>query len=174
MKLHLIGLPGSGKTTLAAELSSQLGVPHYDLDVVAYADERWTMRPERVREERVGQIRAEPGFVTEGHFLAWITPLLDAADGVVWVDPPLRVLMWRQVRRFGLRRPGWLLARLRFQVRCYRRPMGRGPVKDDPNLTRSGLEITLRRWEDKVVRLRRPLSAPEVIATVGRLQGGTT
>jgi adenylate kinase family enzyme len=133
MKVHIIGLPSSGKTTLARGLSSYLGVPHYDLDPVAYVDDRWTLRPTADREELVAKILASPGFVTEGHFVGWVTPLCAAVDLIVWLDPPLPVLIWRHVRRHGgLFQPRWLLARLRFQVICYIRPLGKGPANTRP------------------------------------------
>jgi hypothetical protein len=72
--------------------------------------------------------------------------------------------MWRHVRRHGrLFKPRWLIARLRFQVLCYIRPVGRSPAENDPNLTRSGIEAMLRPWAPKVVRLRHPASVVEVI-----------
>ena len=130
MKVHIIGLPSAGKTTLARGLSPHLGVPHHDLDAVAFLDERWTLRPAADRDELVAQIAASPGFVTEGGFLRWVTPLFAAADRILWLDPPLWVLIWRHVRRHGrLFQPQWLIARLRFQVLCYVRPVGKGPAK---------------------------------------------
>ena len=35
-RIHIVGGPGSGKTTLAARLGRHLGVPVYDLDAIAY------------------------------------------------------------------------------------------------------------------------------------------
>jgi hypothetical protein len=164
LKVHIVGLPSSGKTTLGSGLSSSLGVPHYDLDSVAYVDDRWTLRPAKDRDELVTKILAGPGFVTEGHFVGWVSPLCAGADLIVWLDPPLRVLIWRHVRRHGrLRQPLWLLGRLRFQVLCYFRPAGKGPAEDDPDLTRSGIETMLRPWAEKVLRVRHPGRVAEVI-----------
>lgn len=87
MKVHIIGLPSSGKTTLATGLSSRLGVPHHDLDAVAFVDERWTLRPIADRDQLVAQILASPGFVSEGGFVGWVTPLLAAADRIVCSIP---------------------------------------------------------------------------------------
>jgi adenylate kinase family enzyme len=172
MKVHVVGLPSSGKSTLASGLSSFLGVPRYDLDPVAYVDDRWSLRPSADRDELVAEILASPGFVTEGHFVGWVTPLCAAADRIVWLDPPIWVLMWRHVRRHGrLFKPQWLFARLRFQVLCYIRPVGRSPAKDDPDLTRSGIEVMLGPWAEKVLRLRHPTSLAEVIEKL-RLQTG--
>ncbi len=77
-KVHIIGLPSSGKTTLAAGLASSFRVAHHDLDAVAFLDERWTSRPIADRDQLVAQILASPGFVTEGGFVGWVTPLLAA------------------------------------------------------------------------------------------------
>jgi hypothetical protein len=170
MKVHIVGLPSSGKTTLASGLSSHLGVLHHDLDALAFVDERWTLRPIADRDELVAQILASPGFVTEGHFVGWVTPLFAAADRIVWLDPALWVLIWRHVRRHGrLFQPQWLIARLRFQVLCYFRPVGKSPAKNDPDLTRSGIEVALRPWAGKVLRLRHPATVAEVIEKLGPL-----
>jgi adenylate kinase family enzyme len=173
MKIHIVGLPSSGKTTLASDLSSLLGVPHHDLDALAFLDERWTPRPIPDREELVTQILATPGFVTEGGFVGWVVPFCAAADCIVWLDPPLWVLMWRHVRRHGrLFQPLWLIDRLRFQVLCFIRPAGKSPAKNDPDQTRSGIEVMLRPWPEKVLRLRHPATATEVIEKLCPLING--
>jgi hypothetical protein len=80
---------------------------------------------------------------------------------------PLWVLIWRHVRRHGrLFQPQWLIARLRFQILCYIRPIGRGPAKNDP---RSGIEVALRPWADKVLRLRHPATVADVIGKLPSL-----
>src|SRR3954452_22908065 len=99
LKVHIIGIPSAGKTTLGRGLSGVLSVPHHDLDSLAFVDGRWTPRPAPERDAMVARILEEPGFVTEGGFLGWTDPLLDAADLVFWLDPPLPVLISRHVRR---------------------------------------------------------------------------
>jgi adenylate kinase family enzyme len=134
VKLHIIGIPSAGKTTLAKGMSRLLGVPLHDLDSLAFVDERWTLRPIPERDEMVARILEEPSFVSEGGFLGWTEALFAAADHIVWLDPPLRVLVWRHVRRH--RRHPWLLpSLLRFQVLsciCVRQ----GPGRTRPTLTR--------------------------------------
>lgn len=148
MKIHLIGIPSSGKTTLAAALSEHLGSPHHALDELAFVDEQWTIRSAAERDVMLVAILKEPSFVTEGGFLGWTNRLLADADLIVWLDPPLRVLVWRHVRRFA-RHPVWLPSLLRFQILSYMRPAGAGPAKDNANQTRGGIERELIPWRDK-------------------------
>jgi hypothetical protein len=169
MRVHIVGLPSSGKTTLAKGLSTRLNVPHHDLDAVAFVDEAWSPRPALERDELVAAILATPDFVTEGYFLDWATPLLAAADHIVWLDPSLPRLLGRHIRRHPgrLLHPRWVIARLHFQVLSYRRPAGSGPAANDPNLTRAGVQLALRPWAEKVLRIRDPVSASEIIQMLG-------
>ena len=162
MRLHIIGLPSAGKTTLGEALSLRLSVPHYDLDDLAFVDEQWTMRPVSNRDEMLERILEEPGFVTEGGFIGWTQPLFDAVDYILWLDPPIRTLVWRHVRRHG-RRPWRLVNHLRFQMLMYARPAGAGPARFDPDLTRAGIKTALRPWAHKVYRVRRTVSPDDAI-----------
>ena len=166
MKVHIIGLPSAGKTVLADALAAHLGVPPHHLDAAAFVDDRWTPRPLAEREASVAGFSQEPRFVMEGSFLGWTAPLLAEADHIIWLDPPLRLLVWRHIRRHGLANPWWTVGLIRFQVLSYLRPRGSGPAKDDPNQTRSGMAEELRPWAHKVLRIRRAVSADEVIAAL--------
>jgi hypothetical protein len=167
VKIHVIGIPSAGKTTLARALSERLGSPHYPLDGLAFVDERWTLRRVSERDATLAEIMKEPSFITEGGFLGWTDGLFAEADHIIWLDPPLRVLVWRHVLRFA-RQPWGIPSLLRFQIRSYRRPAGAGPAKDDPNQTRSGIETALKPWRTKVLRVRHSVSPDEVLAYVTR------
>jgi len=167
VKIHVIGIPSAGKTTLARDLSDRLGATHYALDGLAFVDERWTLRPPEERDAMLAEILEEPSFVTEGGFLGWTDELLAAADLVVWLDPPLRILVWRHFRRFA-HVPRWIPSLVRFQILSYLRPAGAGPAKDNVNQTRAGIESALRPWHTKVLRLDRAVTASEVVAYLDR------
>lgn len=166
MRVHIIGLPSAGKTTLARGLATSYGVPHHDLDALAFTDERWTLRPSNERDTMLDRILGESDFVTEGGFVGWTEPLFAAAEYIIWLDPPMWTLVVRHIRRHA-RHPRALPSLLRFQMLSYMRPPGRGPANDDRNQTRSGTEVALRPWRHKVVRLRRPVAAREVIRAFG-------
>ena len=166
LKIHIIGIPSAGKTTLASGLSDRLETPFYVLDGLAFVDEAWTLRGESERDEMLADILDKPAFITEGGFLGWTDELLAAADMILWLDPPLPKLVWRHVLRFR-RHPRGLPSLLMFQIRSYTRPEGAGPAKDNPNQTRSGIEAALKPWRSKVLRIRRNVSVDELIAYLG-------
>jgi adenylate kinase family enzyme len=59
-RIHIVGGPGSGKTTLAKQLAGLLGVPAYDLDVVAYERGAGRKRDLEVRREGVARLARRP------------------------------------------------------------------------------------------------------------------
>ena len=162
LRVHIIGLPSAGKTTLARSIADILGAPCHDLDSIAFVDDRWTLRPAPERDAMVDRILEEPSGVTEGGFLGWVEPFFAAADYIIWLDPPLTVLMWRHLVRHG-RHPRWLPTLLLFQARMYLRPTGAGPAPDDPDQTRHGIERALRPWISKAYRVSTPVSGEDVV-----------
>lgn len=162
MKIHIIGIPSAGKTTLAGALSHRLASPHFALDELAFVDDRWTLRPTSERDAMLDEILEQASSITEGGFLGWTGDLFAEADLIIWLDPPLRVLVWRHIRRFA-RHPWSIPSLLRFQILSYRRPAGVGPAKDDPDQTRAGIAAALKPWRHKVLRSSRSVSADELV-----------
>jgi hypothetical protein len=169
VKLHIIGIPSAGKTTLARDISRLLDLPHHDLDPLVFVDARWTLRGASERDAMLGRILEEPDFVTEGAFLGWTEPLFAAVDHIIWLDPPLRTLVWRHVRRhYG--RPLLLPSLLRFQVLMYLSRPGHAPARFDANQTRRGIGTALRPWAYKVLRVRWPVTAQQIVDALGLSQ----
>ncbi len=168
-RIHIVGGPGSGKTTVALDLGRRLGVPTYDLDEVGYEGGAGDRRPLDARLADVCAIAAQPGWVTEGVFLGWTDELLRAADVVLWLDVPWRVaarhIIARHVRASlaGTNRHPGILRLLRF-LRIAKRYYGSseaGPVvlDNDGNNSRASTSGHLEPFRGKVVHCR---SADEV------------
>ena len=145
-RIHIVGGPASGKTTLARRMAARLGAPCFDLDEVAYEGGAGPRRALEVRLEAVTAIARQPRWITEGIYLWWMDELLASADLIVWLDVPWSLVALRIVRRHiratlaGTNRHPGLLNLVRFlrSARNYyagptRRPAG---PDDDGAVTR--------------------------------------
>ena len=87
VKIHILGGPGSGKTTLAQRLSSTLHIPHYDLD-------KMNLEP-----ESAVALAEESAWITEGIYLIVTEPLLYSADYIVLLITSWPIAAERIIRR---------------------------------------------------------------------------
>lgn len=86
-KIHIIGAPGSGKTTLAQDISSRLHIPHYELECMDW------------EREKLIAVAEQPAWITEGIFLIITEPMLYHADCIVLLEVSWPVAAWRMLRR---------------------------------------------------------------------------
>lgn len=93
------GATGSGKTTVAARLAAVLDVPHVELDALHHGP-GWSEPPLEEFRERVAKATAGNRWVVDGNYDHKLGDLLlERADLVVWLDPPLRTILVRLRRR---------------------------------------------------------------------------
>src|SRR5438132_12594126 len=103
-RISVVGSTGSGKTTFARELARRLGVPHVELDALAWGP-NWTLVPVDVFQERVARAVEGETWIIDGNYGGRGAQglVLPRADTVIWLDPPLRVIFARLFLR-ALRR----------------------------------------------------------------------
>jgi len=94
----VVGTSCSGKTTLARAVADRLGLPHVELDALFWTSD-WTPMPDDVFRDRVERAVAPDAWVIDGGYrqvrdIAW-----RRVDTVVWLDYPLRTVLWRWARR---------------------------------------------------------------------------
>ncbi len=172
-RIVIVGVAGSGKTTLSIRMADRLGMPVFHLDQVAAADgdgdprhphtptdelpaTEFEPRPLEHRREIAGRIAAESRWIAEGSFLDWTDPLLDRADTIVWLDHvgPIgasrRVLS--RVRRSQQRESGQ-----RSGVERFIRP--RSYVRHAVGLVRELWDVTGYFWRDHAPRVAEDIAA---------------
>lgn len=106
MRIYVVGIVASGKTTLSKSLSQCLNLPMYELDVIVHPviDNE---RIKRTAEEQVEYIKNLNGpWLIEGTLRTSCMILLDLADVIVFVDPPLMLRKKRILTRFIKQRLG--------------------------------------------------------------------
>jgi adenylate kinase family enzyme len=166
-RIHIVGGPGSGKTTLAARIGQVLAVPVHDLDTIAYEAGAGRKRDRAARRPDVERIAQGPGWVAEGIYLWWCEPLAERADQIIWLDVPWRVSVFRIVRRhIALSLAGtnphsgtFKLARFAWSTRrYYRTETLEVPAlldeNDDGAISRVATRAWLKRYRTKVTQCR--------------------
>ena len=97
-RVLILGRTGSGKTTLARELSAALDVPHVELDSLYFGPD-FSTAPLSVLRERTSEAIAGDRWVTDGNKRAVRDLVWPRADTVIWLDYPVYVSLWRLAKR---------------------------------------------------------------------------
>ncbi len=101
-RINVVGTSAVGKTRMAAALASLLGVPHVELDALHW-EPNWTEAPDEIFRERVSTAIAGDEWVVDGNYSKARDLVWDRAEAVVWLDLPLRTILWRWLRRTSRR-----------------------------------------------------------------------
>ncbi|MGE7917072.1 DNA topology modulation protein FlaR [Lysinibacillus xylanilyticus] len=108
-KIHIIGSVGSGKTTLAKELSTKLNIPYYELDNVVWirqisGDIR---RTEQQKVDYLNNIILTEAWIIEGvHNEDWVAQSFSNADLIIFLDTNYFIRSYRIIKRFTLQKLG--------------------------------------------------------------------
>lgn len=152
-KILIVGSVASGKTTLAKRLSKQLHIPWFELDAIVH-HRTSAGRYKRTAEEQmevIEEIDRRETWIFEGTDRASYQALYRMADTIVFLDTPLWKrkirIMTRYIKQIlGIEKCEYEpdLAMLKMMYQWTR----------DFELNRSGFDAKLKRYDEKVIRLR--------------------
>lgn len=100
MKILIVGIVASGKTTLAKKLSKLLGIKHYEIDSIVHDDVSGVKRSEIQQKRMFNKINKEDDWIIEGTLRKHLFYLCDMADKIIYLDIPVNVRKRRIFIRF--------------------------------------------------------------------------
>ncbi len=107
-KILIIGISGTGKSTLGQELATTTGLPLTPMDSLIW-HENWQEAPEQDVQQALERIALTESWIVEGWIDHYSHGLLAQADLIVYLDLPGWRAVWGGVQRWwryrGKRRP---------------------------------------------------------------------
>jgi adenylate kinase family enzyme len=97
-KILLIGSGGSGKSTLAGRIAARTGLLLIHLDALFWKP-GWQETPREEWKEIVVELLQRDSWVMDGNYGGTLDMRLAACDGVVFLDFPATVCLWRLLKR---------------------------------------------------------------------------
>ena len=97
-RVAVIGCGGAGKSTLACRLGRELGLPVVHLDE-CYWRAAWQPSDAASWEAMQQRLVTADSWIIDGNYLSTLELRLEAADTVVFLDPPAWRCAWRATRR---------------------------------------------------------------------------
>ncbi len=100
-RILIVGICGAGKSTLARELASRLGLPLVHLDQEFWQPGWNTPDPEWWR-NRVQELVNGDRWIVDGSYSSTLHVRLPRADTVIYLDFPRRIALYRILKRIVL------------------------------------------------------------------------
>lgn len=97
-RVMIIGPCGSGKSTLARELAPRMGLPLVHMDQLGW-QAGWVETDKAELHARLAEAVAGERWLIEGNYGSVLAPRLERADTVIYLDFPIRLCLWRLMRR---------------------------------------------------------------------------
>jgi adenylate kinase family enzyme len=106
-RIAVVGTTGSGKTTMARQLSLRLDIPHVEMDAI-YWQPNWTETPTDLFREMLAEALSAGSWVTDGNYGKVRDIVLGRAETLIWLDYPLSLILRRLTARTTRRVAGRL------------------------------------------------------------------
>ena len=153
-RVLIIGPCGAGKSALSSALGARLGLPVFHMDKL-YWKPGWVGCDRSDLQAMLHGICTTDRWLIDGHYGGTLGERLKRADTVVYLDFPIRLCLWRVLRRIatwhGRPRPDMTEGcpeRLDLGFILYLLRWNRGP--------RQRTEESLRAFKGTLIRIRQP------------------
>ncbi len=93
-RVVVIGTSGSGKTTMAKDISEILGVTHVEFDAYRHGP-NWTETPDDIFRGQLAEALSADRWVADGNYSVARGVVWPRATAIVWLDLPFPVVFWR-------------------------------------------------------------------------------
>lgn len=97
-RVLIIGPCGSGKSTLSRELAPRLGLPLIHMDQLGW-QAGWVETERAEFAASLADVVARDEWLIEGNYGSVLPQRLARADTVIYLDFPIRLCLWRLVKR---------------------------------------------------------------------------
>ena len=97
-RISVVGTTGSGKTTVAKEISKNLLLPYVELDAL-YWDENWTGVSDEIFRDRVKDAVKADQWVIDGNYSRVRYLVWERAETVVYLDYSFTRTFWQPIKR---------------------------------------------------------------------------
>ena len=100
MKVLIIGIVASGKTTLARRLSKETNIKNYEIDLIVHDDKNKRKRTNKEQQKIIEKINKQSDWIIEGTLRKNLYNLLELADKIIYLDIPIQVRKRRILLRY--------------------------------------------------------------------------
>ncbi|MGM9881902.1 MAG: hypothetical protein ACI31S_03550 [Bacilli bacterium] len=100
MKVLIIGIVASGKSTLANRLGRENNIDVYEIDSIVHDDINNVKRSFKEQTNIIMNINKKNNWIIEGTLRKNLYFLLDVADKIIYIDIPIRIRKRRIITRY--------------------------------------------------------------------------
>lgn len=91
MKILILGVVASGKTTLAKRMSEENNIDYYEIDSIIKNYEKGIRRTDEEQQEEIAKINKQSSWIIEGTLNENMYNLLKMADIIIYLNTPINV-----------------------------------------------------------------------------------
>lgn len=98
MRISVVGVSCSGKSTLARRIAKRFSIPHIEQDYLFW-EPNWQLVPKETFQKNVAEKITSDSWVICGNHRETRDPILDRATHIIWLNYSPWIIGWRALKR---------------------------------------------------------------------------